>query len=80
MPEPDTPIFSKYARRVCESSIFEGPGGQNAPKMALQIDAKIDQKIDLIFNGFLIDVGGPKTLTKASKNLPKNESKKRPKL
>ena len=41
-PEPNTAIFSKYARRVGESSILKGPGGQNVPKMALKIDAKID--------------------------------------
>ena len=42
--------------------------------MGLKIDAKIDQKIDLIFNRFLIDFG--LTFPKDSKNLPKNDTKK----
>ena len=41
----------------------------------LKIDANIDEKIDLIFDGILVDVGS-KRLPKPSKNHPKNDTKK----
>ena len=55
-PEPITQILWKLARHAGESSIFESPGRQNAPKQAPQIPWKINWKLNTFFNAFLIDV------------------------
>ena len=70
-----TDFLKKYARRERESSIFEGPGYQNTPKMALKINTKIDEK-SMSFLWFFDRFWAPKTLPKASKKLPKNDTQK----